>query len=144
MKSWAVTQLAIACVLIASCTKEPISAAPPSYSGTPVQAQLVSFLDDGHYYDFDDGRTEIYHVSTFVVLSPRSLCGAELTIEHSGMPVDIDDWPKIGYVFRLRIQDEHAEYLSLPDDPSSSSYFIYPNVPIVSVIGKGAERETCI
>jgi hypothetical protein len=144
MKNCRVTHLAIACVLTGSCAKEPTPELHFSYSGTPVQAQLVSFAHDGHYYDFDDGRTEVYHVSTFVILSPRSFCGAKLEIEHSSLPDHLDEWPKIGFIFRLRIQDEHAKYLSLPDDPSGSSYFIYPNVPIVSEIGKGAANEMCI
>lgn len=142
MNRWLTTFLLLALGLVGSCSRNADSIDDQRISGTPVQAQLVKYFDLGYEALYDDGGV-IYHGSVFVVVSPSSLCGAVLDIKHSQLPTSVDEWPMLGYVFRLRITDDHADHLRWPDPPGTSSVFIYPNVPIVSVLGKGAENEEC-
>ena len=143
MNRWLTIVLLLMFGLLGSCSRDDDSIDDHPIAGTPVQAQLVGYSGLGYEVLYDNGVGETFHGSSFVVVSPSSLCGAALEIKHSQLPTVVDDWPMLGYVFRLRITDDHADHLRWPNPPGTSSVFMYPHVPIVSVLGKGAENEEC-
>ena len=142
MIRWLATFAVVASGISVSCTDKTEPTIPAPLNGVAIQAQLLEFYDLGLKYNYDD-RGEEYHLSVFVVLSPSSLCGAELVVAHSHLPVDIDDWPTIGFVYRLRVQEAQIDYLSMPIEQRNTSTFHYPRPPIVGNIGEGAPNVEC-
>lgn len=94
--------------------------------GEPVRvtARLVEFRENAAWDHFSDGSYASYHLSSFIILTPRDLCGENLGVYHIQLPEIDTPWRQVGKSYEIIVYAERMASL-LGQEPAGQRSAFY-------------------
>jgi len=101
------------------------------------QAEVVAKLEKLAFVNIEDRFINDdysgYNISLFRILSPRELCGKELSLTHANMPEPSS--LEVGHIYSVNISQAHLDKLRAPDaEVNRGRHFMYPKIDVVKEI----------